>query len=440
MRNIVAIVIFSFVGFTCAGGGAVNPGEVEICDDGLDNDGDGYFDCADNDCGQTAICQSPEHESRCDDGLDNDNDGTTDCADPDCTIYPVCQTAAELCTDAMDNDGDNLADCDDPDCATHTFCLSPEVLCDDGQDNDNDGQTDCDDADCNGDPACAAQQEICDDNTDNDGDTLVDCDDPNCVNDPACQVDEDCDDGLDNDGDTLVDCYDPDCVADPACTGPTTETDCDDGVDNDNDGHLDCADTDCSSTPPCDRCYDTFADLPSTHWSYDYVRALYVHEIVDGCLTNPLSYCPDDIQQRKYFAIMLIRAMGETVSSAAMNAYFSDLTDAFTAPYVNRLWELGITTGCGSGQFCPDIAVTRQDTAIFLIRALNESQSSAADDAYFSDLAGSYAIGYINRLYELNISDGCGGNNYCPLDDMLRAAGATFIARAFNYTDAFCGF
>ena len=45
----------------------------------------------------------------------------------------------------------------------------------------------------------------------------------------------------------------------------------------------------------------------------------------------------------------------ETVaaSGAAMNAYFSDLTDPSSSPYVNRLYELGITNGRATGQFCP---------------------------------------------------------------------------------------
>jgi hypothetical protein len=51
----------------------------EICDDGIDNDGDGYTDCADFDCGDLEECQE-----NCSDGLDNDGDGYTDCEDYDC--------------------------------------------------------------------------------------------------------------------------------------------------------------------------------------------------------------------------------------------------------------------------------------------------------------------------------------------------------------------
>jgi len=51
----------------------------EICNDGIDNDGDGLVDIDDPDC------QSPEI---CDDLIDNDGDGFIDGADPDCQIAP----------------------------------------------------------------------------------------------------------------------------------------------------------------------------------------------------------------------------------------------------------------------------------------------------------------------------------------------------------------
>ncbi|MEQ1501907.1 MAG: hypothetical protein ABMB14_06735, partial [Myxococcota bacterium] len=47
------------------------------CADGLDDDGDGWTDCADQDC--AADCGEA-----CDNAVDDDADGLVDCADPDC--------------------------------------------------------------------------------------------------------------------------------------------------------------------------------------------------------------------------------------------------------------------------------------------------------------------------------------------------------------------
>ena len=60
---------------------------VEICGDGVDNDGNNLTDCGDPACkgGQTCV------ELSCDDGEDNDSDGKVDCEDFDCFNADVCQ-------------------------------------------------------------------------------------------------------------------------------------------------------------------------------------------------------------------------------------------------------------------------------------------------------------------------------------------------------------
>ncbi|NEV94682.1 hypothetical protein G3567_11060 [Psychroflexus sp. YR1-1] len=90
--------------------------EVEICDDGIDNDGDGLTDCEDGNCALKAACV----ESNCADGIDNDGDGFADCDDLDCEEVQEC--LFERCIDGVDNDNDGLIDCDDPDCNSNLNC------------------------------------------------------------------------------------------------------------------------------------------------------------------------------------------------------------------------------------------------------------------------------------------------------------------------------
>ncbi|UCF37304.1 MAG: hypothetical protein JSU96_00025, partial [Acidobacteriota bacterium] len=66
--------------------------KVEICDNGRDDDRDGYVDCDDADCSQSPACAGgcvPTAET-CGDGVDNDCDGVTDCADGDCAGDVAC--------------------------------------------------------------------------------------------------------------------------------------------------------------------------------------------------------------------------------------------------------------------------------------------------------------------------------------------------------------
>ncbi|MGR3311482.1 MAG: hypothetical protein ACUZ77_12015 [Candidatus Brocadiales bacterium] len=113
---------------------------TEICDNGIDDDGNGLADCADPVCFGTGC---PEV---CDDDLDNDGDGFVDCAD---TTTADCLPCPEICDDNLDNDGDELVDCNDPDCASDPACLPlTETNCTNGADDDGDGRVDCADPDC----------------------------------------------------------------------------------------------------------------------------------------------------------------------------------------------------------------------------------------------------------------------------------------------------
>ncbi len=81
-------------GKACEGGSS---GDPEICDDGLDNDGDGDTDCDDRDCRKDSACDggsTDETEGKgqtCSDGVDNDGDGQVDCADSDCSRNRACR-------------------------------------------------------------------------------------------------------------------------------------------------------------------------------------------------------------------------------------------------------------------------------------------------------------------------------------------------------------
>jgi hypothetical protein len=184
--------------------------EFPFCFDGLDNDNDGLTDCADRtDCdgvSDTSTCgvgvcaatgtqtcnngtlddtctpgtPTEVTETTCNDGFDNDCDGFTDNADSDCGM---------VCSDYTVKDDCNM----DPNCewvgspkngSCQDACTSsPEgppgdPTCTDGVDNDCDGQTDANDPDCQ---ECIPVPEICNDGIDNDCDGAVDGTDPDCV-------------------------------------------------------------------------------------------------------------------------------------------------------------------------------------------------------------------------------------------------------------------
>lgn len=126
----------------------------------------------------------------CRNGLDDDLDAAFDCADSGCQFREPACPATELncaligqtncCANGFDDDYDGAVDCNDVNCSGESVCM-PEN-CSNGIDDNANGQIDCADAMCAGSPGC----EICDNGVDDDGDTLIDCNDTDCSTAPEC--------------------------------------------------------------------------------------------------------------------------------------------------------------------------------------------------------------------------------------------------------------
>lgn len=109
----------------------------EVCDDGSDNDDNGYDDCDDFACSRNPsvfVCGADAvYETgpdACANNLDDDGDNKTDCADPDCFKNPfhaVCDKprGETDCGGDGDGDGDGLVGCDDLDCAIDIAACPP---------------------------------------------------------------------------------------------------------------------------------------------------------------------------------------------------------------------------------------------------------------------------------------------------------------------------
>ncbi|MBK8258567.1 MAG: putative metal-binding motif-containing protein [Polyangiaceae bacterium] len=111
----------------------ITPNPTEICNDGKDNDGDIYSDCADSDCWTTAPCDTcfngshgvPEFGvAACTDGVDNDCDGTNDCQDEDCSASDYYITE---CCDGADENGNGIVDDFNCKCASDADCQFGQI-------------------------------------------------------------------------------------------------------------------------------------------------------------------------------------------------------------------------------------------------------------------------------------------------------------------------
>ena len=100
---------------------------------------------------------------------------------------------------------------------------------------------------------------------------------------------------------------------------------------------------------------------------------------------------------------------------------------------ISKLSSRGVTLGCGVGIYCPDEVVTRQQMAAFIIRALGDPTPPPPGSQRFTDVGPENPFySFIEQMAIRQITLGCGGGNYCPSLEVSRGQMAAFLVRAFN--------
>jgi hypothetical protein len=114
---------------------------------------------------------------------------------------------------------------------------------------------------------------------------------------------------------------------------------------------------------------NSFTDVPPTNPFYRFVETLLHTGVTAGC--GGTSYCPDGSTTREQMAVFLLRAReGEGFAPPpCTTAPFPDVPCASPfAAWVAELVARGITAGCGGGLYCPTDPVTREQMAVFLLK------------------------------------------------------------------------
>jgi len=117
------------------------------------------------------------------------------------------------------------------------------------------------------------------------------------------------------------------------------------------------------------------------------------------------------------------------------SATFTDTPLSYWAnSYIERLFNAGVTGGCGTGIYCPDATVTRAQMAIFLLKGIHGSSFTPPainGSTGFTDVATDYwAAAWIKQLAAEGITGGCGPGVYCPDATVTRAQMAIFLLKA----------
>jgi len=114
---------------------------------------------------------------------------------------------------------------------------------------------------------------------------------------------------------------------------------------------------------------------------------------------------------------------------------FSDTIGHWASLWIEALRSDGITGGCGLNSFCPEDQVTRAQMAVFLLKSKYGAGYTPppATGTVFGDVpSGHWAASWVEQLYAEGITSGCESGNYCPDEPVTRGQMAIFLVRTFS--------
>ena len=205
-------------------------------------------------------------------------------------------------------------------------------------------------------------------------------------------------------------------------------------------------------TPP-----SYFTDVAGQPYS-NAANLFSIDGISAGCGTSPPAFCPSTVLARGDMAILIVRAVYVAVGGAGnannfactQTPYFSDVPNsAYYFCAVQRLYELGITAGCGGGNYCPSVSATNSDVAIYSWRggqcALSGAQNNCGNGSppsgsypvtpqYFADVPSSdYLFPFVQNAVSVGVTptvvNGCPAGSFCETNGMARWVSAEWITR-----------
>lgn len=180
----------------------------------------------------------------------------------------------------------------------------------------------------------------------------------------------------------------------------------------------------------------TFLDVPTTHFAYQYIQAVYNAGVTAGCGVR--LYCPDASTTRAQMAVFLLKASQGSayVPPPCTGTIFNDVpcTGGAFDPWIEDLAGRGITGGCGGGAYCPDALVTRAQMSAFLLKTEHGSSyvPPMCQGAFLDVSCPSLFADWIEQLATEGVTAGCGGGNYCPSSPVTRAQMAVFLTKTFS--------
>ena len=174
---------------------------------------------------------------------------------------------------------------------------------------------------------------------------------------------------------------------------------------------------------------ELFSDIAHLPWAKDGIEGLAEMGVISG--VGDGTFMPDENITRAAFIKILIGAAGISTEGCE-----TDLIDVYKEqwyyPYIAAAHSLGIANGTGDGLFGVDMEISRQDAAVFVMRALevlDKALPNIKADVSFGDgqeISG-YAKDSVDALARAEVINGREDGTFDPYAGITRAETAKIV-------------
>ena len=179
---------------------------------------------------------------------------------------------------------------------------------------------------------------------------------------------------------------------------------------------------------------ETFTDIKVASDYYEYVNELFERGFVSGYKDG--SFKPGGLLTRAEASKILALNLGLNVTKS-FNPTFKDVsTSDWAYPYIEALKEAGVIDGFQDGTFKPNSPITRNQMAKIIVNGYGLEPAKEINLPFTdTQLKNNWAAPYIQTLYDLGITTGQSALKYGGISTLTRGDMAAFTIRSEKTTD-----
>jgi spore germination protein YaaH len=172
-----------------------------------------------------------------------------------------------------------------------------------------------------------------------------------------------------------------------------------------------------------------FQDL-SDSYAVPAILSLYEKQLLNG--TGDSKFEPHRAITRAEMTVLICRLFGLEPVPAAISPFSDMASDNWYYPWVQAALQAGIVQGTAANRFDPGKSVTREETAVMVVRAAKLATSTENRQIYEDQSRiANYAIAAVMRLHELGLMRG-DGTTFRPKDSLSRQEAAVLMHQVIN--------